>query len=149
MQLKYGNYVVEEITAPEGYVITEESYPLEVTTDGMLKVSEDIDGDPVIEVEIENKPVRGSISIHKSGEVLTSIVYDTIVDRILSEVTDENRSVDFNYEEQPLAGAVFHIIAAEDIYTPDHQTDETGNRTLEVIGGVPASKGNRRNAYHG
>lgn len=141
LQLKYGNYVVEEITAPEGYVITEESFPLEVTTDGMLKVSEDIDGDPVIEVEIKNKPVKGSISIHKSGEVLTSIVYDTIVDRILSEVTDENRSVDFNYEEQPLAGAVFHVIAVEDIYTPDHQTDENGNRTLEVIGGVPASKG--------
>ena len=141
LQLKYGNYAVEEITAPEGYVITEESYPLEVTTDGMLKVSEDIDGDPVIEVVIENKPVKGSISIHKSGEVLTSIVYDTIVDRILSEVTDENRSVDFNYEEQPLAGAVFNIIAVEDIYTPDHQTDEAGNRTLEVIGGVPAGKG--------
>lgn len=141
LQLKYGNYAVEEITAPEGYVITEESYPLEVTTDGMLKVSEDIDGDPVIEVEIENKPVKGSISIHKSGEVLASAAYDTIVDRILSEITDENRSVDFAYEEQPLAGAVFNIIAAEDIYTPDHQTDEAGNRTLEVIGGVPAGKG--------
>lgn len=141
LQLKYGNYVVEEIAAPEGYVITEESYSLEVTTDGMLKVSEDIDGDPVIEVVIENKPVKGSISIHKSGEVLTSIVYDTIVDRILSEITDENRSVDFTYEEQPLAGAVFHVIAAEDIYTSDHQTDKNGNRILEVIGGVPASKG--------
>lgn len=141
LQLKYGNYAVEEITAPEGYIITEESYPLEVTTDGMLKVLEDIDGDPVIEVEIANKPVKGSISIHKSGEVLTSIVYDTIVDRILSGITGENRSVDFNYEEQPLAGAVFNIIPAEDIYTPDHQTDENGNRTLEVIGGVPASKG--------
>lgn len=141
LQLKYGNYAVEEITAPEGYVITEESYPLEVTMDGMLKVSEDIDGDPVIEVEIENKPVKGSISIHKSGEVLASAAYDTIVDRILSEITDENRSVDFAYEEQPLAGAVFNIIAVEDIYTPDHQTNETGNRTLEVIGGVPAGKG--------
>lgn len=141
LQLKYGNYAVEEITAPEGYVITEESFPLEVTTDGLLKVSEDIDGDPVIEVVVENQPVKGSITIEKSGEVLTSIVYDTIIDRILSELTDENRSVDFGYEEQPLAGAVFHVIAVEDIYTPDHQTDENGNRILEVIGGVPASKG--------
>lgn len=141
LQLKYGNYAVEEITAPEGYVITEESFPLEVTTDGLLKVSEDIDGDPVIEVVVENQPVKGSITIEKSGEVLTSIVYDTIIDRILSELTDENRSVDFNYEEQPLAGAVFHVIAVEDIYTPDHQTDENGSRILEVIGGVPASRG--------
>ena len=141
LQLKCGNYAVEEITAPEGYVITEESFPLEVTTDGLLKVSEDIDGDPVIEVVVENQPVKGSITIEKSGEVLTSIVYDTIIDRILSELTDENRSVDFGYEEQPLAGAVFHVIAVEDIYTPDHQTDENGNRILEVIGGVPASRG--------
>ncbi len=63
------------------------------------------------------------------------------MDRILSELSDENRSVDFGYEEQPFAGAVFNIIAAEDIYTPNHQTDEDGNRILEVIGGVPASQG--------
>ena len=130
-----------EIAAPEGYVITEEVFPLEVTADGALKVSEDIDGDPVIEIVIENNPVKGSISIGKSGEKLTSIVYDTIIDRILCTVTGENRGVDFIYEEKPLAGAVFHVIAAEDIYTPDHQTDENGNRILEVIGGVPASKG--------
>lgn len=141
LQLEHGNYVVEEITAPEGYVITEEVFPLEVTADGAIRVSEDIDGDPVIEIVIENKPVKGSITIEKSGEKLTSIVYDTIIDRILSAVTGENRSVDFIYGEQPLAGAVFHVIAAEDIYTPDHQTDENGNRILEVIGGAPAGKG--------
>lgn len=45
------------------------------------------------------------------------------------------------YEEQPLAGAVFNIIAIEDIYTPDHQTDGDGNRILEVIGGVAGKQG--------
>lgn len=141
LQMEYGNYTVEEITAPAGYVITDEVFQLEVTSDGALKVVEDIDGDPVIEIVIDNKPVKGSISIKKSGETLASIVYDTIIDRILSAVTGENRSVDFIYEEQPLAGAVFHVIAAEDIYTPDRQTDENGNRILEVIGCVPAVKG--------
>ena len=51
------------------------------------------------------------------------------------------RSLDFIYEEQNLAGAVFQLIAAEDIYTPDHQKDENGKRTLEMINGVPASAG--------
>ena len=141
LKLKYGNYAVEEITAPDGYVISEDSYDFVVSTDGAVKVEEDEDGDPVIEVPIENQPVKGSISIHKAGEVLASVQYDTIIDRILSEVTGNNRSVDFSYEEQPLAGAVFHVVAAEDIYTPDCQIDKDGNRTLAIIGGVPASKG--------
>lgn len=141
LRLKYGNYAVEEITAPEGYTISEESYPFEVGTDGVIKVEEDVDGDPVIEVDIENQPVKGSISIKKSGEVLTSANYDTIIDRILSAITQDNRSVDFSYEEQPIAGAVFHVIATENIYTPDHQPDENGERILEVINGVPATAG--------
>ena len=141
LQLKSGSYAVEEITAPEGYTISEESYSFEVGTDGAIKVEEDIDGDPVIEVDIENQPVKGSISIQKSGEVLASAQYDTIIDRILSEVTGDNRSVEFTYEEQPLAGAVFHVVVTENIYTPDHQLDENGERILEVINGVPATAG--------
>ncbi len=141
LRLQYGNYAVEEITAPEGYIISEEPFPFEVGMDGAVRVEEDIDGDPVIEVIIENKPAKGSISIKKSGEVLTSIKYDTIIDRILSEITDENRSVDFVYEEQSLAGAVFQIVVAENIYTPDHHLDENGERVLEVINGIPAIAG--------
>ena len=95
----------------------------------------------MIEVVIEDTPVKGSISITKAGEVLTGTEYDTIVDRIMSAIDQEDRSLDFIYEEQNLAGAVFQLIAAEDIYTPDHQKDENGKRTLEMINGVPASAG--------
>ena len=59
----------------------------------------------------------------------------------MSAIDQEDRSLDFIYEEQNLAGAVFQLIAAEDIYTPDHQKDENGKRTLEMINGVPASAG--------
>lgn len=34
LQLKYGNYALEEITAPEGYVITEESTRLRLPRTG-------------------------------------------------------------------------------------------------------------------
>lgn len=141
LKLKYGNYQVEEITAPNGYLISEEEFPFVVEKDGAVKVEEDSDGDPVIEVVIEDTPVKGSISITKAGEVLTGTEYDTIVDRIMSAIDQEDRSLDFIYEEQNLAGAVFQLIAAEDIYTPDHQKDENGKRTLEMINGVPASAG--------
>lgn len=141
LKLKYGNYQVEEITAPDGYLISEEEFPFVVEKDGAVKVEEDSDGDPVIEVVIEDTPVKGSISITKAGEVLTGTEYDTIVDRIMSAIDQEDRSLDFIYEEQNLAGAVFQLIAAEDIYTPDHQKDENGKRTLEIINGVPASAG--------
>ncbi len=38
---------------------------------------------------------------------------------------------DFKYEIENLAGAVFAIYAAEDIYTADFQKDDAGNRILE------------------
>lgn len=61
LKLKYGNYQVEEITAPDGYLISEEEFPFVVEKDGAVKVEEDSDGDPVIEVVIEDTPVKGSI----------------------------------------------------------------------------------------
>lgn len=164
-ELPYGTYLVKETKVPHNLYktddftveVTEDSripqryrilndapfkaYIRMVKKDGAVKVEEDSDGDPVIEVVIEDTPVKGSISITKAGEVLTGTEYDTIVDRIMSAIDQEDRSLDFIYEEQNLAGAVFQLIAAEDIYTPDHQKDENGKRTLEMINGVPASAG--------
>ena len=141
LKLKYGDYEVEEITAPEGYLVTEEAFPFSVTKTGAVQVLEDGDGDAVIEVVVSNTSVKGSISIVKKGEVLTGAEYETIIDRILTKVTGDDRSVTFHYEEQGLEGAVYNLIAAEDIYTPDYQTTESGSRELAVIGGVTASAG--------
>lgn len=121
LKLKYGDYEVVEIKASEGYLITNEPKLFTVTKEGAVEVTEDDDGDPIITVEIENKPVKGKVSIRKSGEVLVGAEYDTIVDRILTALTGDNRSVTFKYEEQPLKGAKYQLIAAEDIFTPDHQ----------------------------
>ena len=64
-------------------------------------------------MEFENHPAKGRLTIHKEGEVVKGF------------------DKDFTYEEASLAGAVFEVYAAEDIYTADHQTDENGNRYLE------------------
>lgn len=37
---------------------------------------------------------------------------------------------DFVYEERYLKGAEFNVYAAENIFTPDYQKDENGNRQL-------------------
>ena len=141
LKLKYGDYEVVEIKAPDGYLITDEPKPFTVTKEGAVEVLEDEDGDPVITVELENKPVKGSIKIHKEGEVLAGAEYDTIIDRILTAVTGDDRSVRFRYEDAPLEGAVYHLIADEDIYTPDHQTDEEGSRKIAVVDDIPATAG--------
>ena len=141
LRIKYGNYQVEEITAPEGYLLSDEVYPFVITKEGAVEIEEDEDGYAVIEVVAENTPVKGSIAIKKTGEVLVETEYDTIIDRILSELSDENRSVNFVYETQPLEGAVYHVIAKEDIYTPDHQLGEDENREIAIIEGIPATKG--------
>ena len=140
LMLKYGDYEVTEIKAPEGYLLTEDSLPFKATMDGVVQVLEDEDGDPVIDIVMENKPVKGSISIHKEGEVLKGMEYDTIVDRILTNVTGDSRSIKFIYENATLEGAEYQLIAAEDIYTPDHQTSDEGNRKVAVYNDIPLTK---------
>lgn len=141
LKLKHGAYEVTEIKAPEGYLLTEESIPFTVTKEGAVEVLPDENGEPVITVVMENPPAKGTIRLHKEGEVLAGAEYDTIIDRILTAVTGDDRSVRFRYEKVPLEGAVYHLIADEDIYTPDHQTDEDGNREPAVIDGIPAAAG--------
>ena len=74
-------------------------------------------GDVVIEAVYENHPVKGKLKIVKQGEVLDGF------------------SKDFVYEVENLAGAVFEVYAAEDIYTADFQKDAEGNRILEYSAG--------------
>ena len=139
LKLIYGDYELTEIKAPYGYLLNETSIPFTVTKEGAVQVREDEDGDPVIDVELDNAPVKGKVIIHKIGEILTGITYDTIFDRILTGITGDNRSVTFTYGDAPLDGAEFVLIADEDIYTPDHQVVD-GKRTLATYDGKPVKK---------
>ena len=107
--LKCGNYRIEEVSAPDGY--TQNTQYVEIKVDKNTAYQMDsISGDAIITVTYENHPVKGKLVIHKSGETLKSF------------------KKDFVYEETSLEGAEFEIYAAEDIFTPDHQVDEQGNR---------------------
>lgn len=107
--LKCGNYRIEEVSAPDGY--TQNTQYVEIKVDKNTAYQMDsVSGDAIITVTYENHPVKGKLVIHKSGETLKSF------------------KKDFVYEETSLEGAEFEIYAAEDIFTPDHQMDEQGNR---------------------
>lgn len=107
--LKCGNYRIEEVSAPDGY--TQNTQYVEIKVDKNTAYQMDsVSGDAIITVTYENHPVKGKLVIHKSGETLKSF------------------KKDFVYEETSLEGAEFEIYAAEDIFTPDHQLDEQGNR---------------------
>ena len=107
--LKCGNYRIEEVSAPDGY--TQNTQYVEIKVDKNTAYQMDsVSGDAIITVTYENHPVKGKLVIHKSGETLKYF------------------KKDFVYEETSLEGAEFEIYAAEDIFTPDHQVDEQGNR---------------------
>ena len=53
-RVPYGNWIVREIEAPTGFVLSEKTYPVTVDADGA-----------VIEVEIENTRIRGTVQLTK------------------------------------------------------------------------------------
>ena len=109
--LPIGHYRIEEVTAPDGYTLGGSHVEIVVDSNTAYQV-EPVSGDIVIEVEYENHPVKGKLTVIKTGELLAG--YEE----------------DFLYEEGTLEGAVFEVYAAENIYTPDYQTDAEGNRTV-------------------
>lgn len=110
--LDCGRYRVEEVTAPDGYTINSEPVEILVDSDTAYQV-DPISGDVLIEVNYENHPAKGRLTIRKLGE------------------TVKDFKEDFTYEESILSGAKFAIYAAEDIYTADNQKDENGKRLVE------------------
>lgn len=109
--LKCGNYRIEEVMAPDGY--TQNTNYVEIKVDSNTAYQMDsTTGNAIITVVYENHPAKGKLIIHKSGETLKSF------------------KKDFAYEETSLSGTEFAVFAAEDIYTPDHQVDEQGNRVV-------------------
>lgn len=116
--LPLGNYRIEEVAAPFGYVLNENYVEVKVDTDTFYEVDHDT-YEAIITVEYEDAPAVGGLVIEKKGEVL-----DAYKGGLFADSEDK----EFVYREGSLAGARFEIYAAEDIYTADMQTDENGNR---------------------
>ena len=102
----WGLYYLEEVKAPEGYLLPAEDLAVFVGQDG------DSPGETYqLDIEIPNTPVKGRICLEKTGLMLTGFEPDT--DAYGNEF---QRPV---YQEGYLAGAVFEVRAAETVAGKD------------------------------
>ncbi len=116
-KLEYGTgYSLVEVYAPYGYVVNSEPVYFDVVQDA----STDEGGIAVIEVIKENVAQKGIIKISKTGEVFSS-------------VTESEGVYQPVYSVQGLAGAVYEITAAEDIYTLDGTLRYTAGEVVDTI----------------
>lgn len=104
LEVKAGNWILEEIESPDFYVINKDGQNFKVTNANIVEV--DKDGDPILTVTMYDQAVKGQIKVSKKGEVLTGIN------------KDENGNIQFIYEERSLAGMTVYVQAAEDIIDP-------------------------------
>ncbi|MBS6768807.1 MAG: Cys-Gln thioester bond-forming surface protein [[Eubacterium] rectale] len=116
-KLEYGTgYSLVEVYAPYGYVVNSEPVYFDVVQDA----STDEGGIAVIEVIMENVAQKGIIKISKTGEVFSS-------------VTESEGVYQPVYSVQGLAGAVYEITAAEDIYTLDGTLRYAAGEVVDTI----------------
>lgn len=104
LEVKAGNWILEEVESPNLYVINKEGQEFRVTNTNIVEV--DKDGDPILTVTMYDKPVKGQIKVEKKGEVLTGVK------------KDEDGNTKFVYEEKYLAGMTVYIQADENIIDP-------------------------------
>ena len=116
--LKIGNYRIEEVKAPFGYVVNDNYINISVDTDTAFETDGDTN-DAIITVEYSDAPAVGELTVEKKGEVL---------DGFKGGLLASSYEKEFVYKEGSLAGAKFKVYAAEDIYTADNQKDAGGNR---------------------
>ncbi len=116
--LPYGEYSLE-VQAPYGYALDKTPVAFSVS----LENAEKENSLTIVKVEKQNTAQKGRISVQKTGDIFTS------VNMASSAYTDENGELVVNsttytpvFADGDLSGAVFQVIAVEDIVTLDGTT---------------------------
>ena len=107
--LHTGDYELYEVAVPYGYVLSSEPVPF--TIDG---------SEAVVTVTQYNMPQKGQLTITKTGEVFASVQEN---DGLYQPV----------YEVMGLPGAVYDVIADEDIYTGDGTLRAAKDTVVETL----------------
>ena len=103
MDLPLFSYTVKELSAPEGYVISNEEFSIN------LNDAEETETELKLSHKFTDTPVKGDAIFTKTGESLVAF-------------EDGN----FKYEERALSGAEFDLYA-KDVFAADGSADEEGN----------------------
>lgn len=126
-EIPYGEYVVHEIEAPTGYILSNKSYPVSISEDG-----------DVIEITAENKPITVKISKRdiygnelKGAKMQIIDSEDNVVDEWVSDGTNHVVT------ELPAGEYTLKEIAAPDGYVIANDirftVDVYGNVTVENV----------------
>ena len=125
--IPYGEYVVKEIAAPTGYILSDEQYPVVIAEDG-----------DVVEITAENKDITVSVSkVDLYGNELTGASMQLIDEN--GDIIDEWTSDGENHiiTNIPAGGYTLKEVAAPDGYIIatdiSFTIDEYGNVTVEGV----------------
>ena len=117
--LPYGEYSLVEVQAPYGYVLDSTPVNFSVSAENAEKEN----SLSIVKVEKQNTAQKGKISVRKTGDIFTSVATAS------SAYTNENGEMIVNpttytpvFADGDLSGAVFQVIAVEDIVTLDGTT---------------------------
>ena len=117
--LPYGEYSLVEVQAPYGYALDKTPVAFSVSSENAEKEN----SLTIVKVEKQNTAQKGKISVHKTGDIFTSVATAS------SAYTNENGEMIVNpttytpvFANGDLSGAVFQVIAVEDIVTLDGTT---------------------------
>lgn len=142
MDLPIGKYVLEEVKAPEGYVVVgkegygnekqtiwtpKEKMRFEVKSNTIYYMDHYL-GKYIIVIKQENQESKGTIIINSQGEYLT-------------DANNENETYKFEYTTKGIEKAEYEIYAKEDIYTQDNNENRIYSKDEKVAKVITNNEG--------
>lgn len=128
--LPYGEYSLVEVQAPYGYALDKTPVAFSVSSENAEKEN----SLTIVKVVKQNTAQKGKISVQKTGDIFTSVATAS------SAYTNENGEMIVNpttytpvFANGDLSGAVFQVIAVEDIVTLDGTTRAYGGDVVSEI----------------
>lgn len=126
-KLDFGSgYALVEVQAPYGYVLDSTPVYFDVTEENATEES----GVTVVKVDKPNMAQKGTITVEKTGEVFFGVSVTGGKDEGGKELPTIYQP---QYEKRGLPGAVYEIIAAEDITTPDGTVRNQKGEVVDTV----------------
>ena len=126
-KLDFGSgYALVEVQAPYGYVLDSTPVYFDVTEENATEES----GVTVVKVDKPNMAQKGTITVEKTGEVFFGVSVTGGKDEGDKELPTVYQP---QYEKRGLPGAVYEIIAAEDITTPDGTVRNQKGEVVDTV----------------
>lgn len=129
-ELPYGEYTMVEVQAPYGYVLDSTPIPFTVAQENSTEES----GVTIVAAEQSNMPQKGRILVSKTAEEFAGVQVsgDGMIDKA-GDLAEGGSIYTPVYEVTGKAGAVYEVIAAEDIVTQDGTVRAAAGEVVDTI----------------